>query len=402
MVAVAWFSDTEGQWPKLLHFLDANPCVAMRDGRLHVAPGCVLVFGGDSVDRGPAGLRLLRLLVEVKRRQPDQVVLLAGNRDINKLRFLNEVAPDPPRRRRHRRLPDDLASADRAALLRWTLAETMSAKIAFACRQQELAELGLPADDDATADSLVDDVRPGGALLEYLEVAQLMWRLGDVLFVHGAVTPTNRGLTPGFAGRDLEFDRWQERLNAYFATSVAAAKAGDSAGCEALLAYQAPLPGQKSNPYSVVYSRTTDDDGTPAPPDPDLARALAGQGVARVVLGHAPIGDAPCVVRGAGVDVFLGDTSYSRLEYGARLILDGDGTHLEGRARLDDGSEAGVATWHCSNDHGPIGRHTAEGDLVAARLDDGRYLLMRGMPGWQRKQVAVRAAQAAASLTGAG
>lgn len=391
MATVAWFSDTEGLWPKLLHFLHGNPCVTLCDGQLQVAPGCVLVFGGDSVDRGPAGLRLLRALVDVKRRQPEQVVLLAGNRDINKLRFLNEIAPEPGQRRLHRRLPDDLKGADRAAVAKWTLAETMSAKIAFGCRQQELADLGMPADDAATADSLVADVQPGGPLLQYLQGAQLMWRHGDVLYVHGAVTDTNRGLTPGFAGRDLDFDQWQARLNAYFAASVAAAAAGDTAGCEALLAYQAPLPGQKSNPYSVVYSRTTDEDGTPRRPDPELARALADQGIARLVLGHTPIGDAPCVVRGASVDVLLGDTSYGRLEYGARLILDEVGAHLSGRVRLDDGSECDVATWHCRGDPGPLGHHTADGDLVAARLADGRHLLMRGLPGWARRQVAIQA-----------
>ncbi len=399
MATVAWFSDTEGQWPKLLHFLDGNPCVALRDGQLQVAPDCVLVFGGDSVDRGPAGLRLLRTLVDAKRRQPDQVVLLAGNRDINKLRLLNEVAPDPGKRRLHRRLPDELKSADRAPLLRWTLAETMSAKVAFACRQQELQEMGLPADDSATAESMLDDVRPGGTLLEYLACAQLMWRHGDALYVHGAVTDSNRGLTPGFAGRDLDFDAWQQRLNAYFARSVAAAAAGDSAGCEALLAYQAPLPGQKSNPYSVVYSRTTDDDGTPQALAGEVCNALNDQGIARLVLGHAPIGDTPCVVRGTGVDVLLGDTSYSRLEHGARLILDEAGSQLRGRVRLDDGCEVEATTWHCPSDPGPLGLHTTDGDLVAARLSDGRYLLSRGLPGWSRRQVAVTAAEAVQLVT---
>mgnify|MGYP001600585472 CR=1 FL=1 len=263
MPAIAWFSDTEGQWPKLLHFLHGNPCAALREGQLHVAPGAVLVFGGDSGDRGPAGLRLLRALVDVKRRQPDQVVLLAGNRDINKLRFLHEIAPDPPRRRPHRRLPPDLAGTNDATLLQWTLAETMSANVAFACRRAELADIGVPSDDAATAASLLADVTPGGPLLDYLGLAQLMWRNDDTLFVHGAVTAENFGATPGHAARATDLCQWQADLNGFFAQSVRAAQAGDVDGYLALVAYQAPLPGQKTNPGSVVYGRPTDEHLTP-------------------------------------------------------------------------------------------------------------------------------------------
>ena len=34
-------------------------------------------FGGDAIDRGPHGRRIVRTLLEVKTRQPGQVVLLA-------------------------------------------------------------------------------------------------------------------------------------------------------------------------------------------------------------------------------------------------------------------------------------------------------------------------------------
>ena len=49
-------------------------------------PNMYFVFGGDLFDKGPGDIRLARMLVGLKRRHPDRVFLLMGNRDINKLR----------------------------------------------------------------------------------------------------------------------------------------------------------------------------------------------------------------------------------------------------------------------------------------------------------------------------
>ena len=45
------------------------------------------MFGGDAIDRGPGGRRIVRTLLAARRRYGDRVILLAGNRDINKLRL---------------------------------------------------------------------------------------------------------------------------------------------------------------------------------------------------------------------------------------------------------------------------------------------------------------------------
>jgi hypothetical protein len=84
---IAYLTDVEGQWSKLESFATGNPFVRLdANGRLLVAPGARFVFGGDAIDRGPASRRIVLVLLEAKRRQPEQVVLLAGNRDINKMR----------------------------------------------------------------------------------------------------------------------------------------------------------------------------------------------------------------------------------------------------------------------------------------------------------------------------
>ena len=54
--------------------------------------GCYFVHGGDTVDKGPGDVRLCRMLVDLKRRHPERVFLLVGNRDLNKLRYSAELA----------------------------------------------------------------------------------------------------------------------------------------------------------------------------------------------------------------------------------------------------------------------------------------------------------------------
>jgi hypothetical protein len=60
--------------------------------RLTLADDTHFVFGGDAFDRGPGDLRIAAYLVGLKRRYPDRVHLLIGNRDANKLRFSAELS----------------------------------------------------------------------------------------------------------------------------------------------------------------------------------------------------------------------------------------------------------------------------------------------------------------------
>jgi hypothetical protein len=60
--------------------------------RLVLRPDSHFVYGGDTVDKGPGDIRLVRALVSLKRRHPDRVDLLVGNRDLNKLRLSSELS----------------------------------------------------------------------------------------------------------------------------------------------------------------------------------------------------------------------------------------------------------------------------------------------------------------------
>jgi hypothetical protein len=66
--------------------------------RLVLRPNTQFVYGGDTVDKGPGDIRLVRALVSLKKRYHDRVHLLVGNRDLNKLRLLSELSESDMKR----------------------------------------------------------------------------------------------------------------------------------------------------------------------------------------------------------------------------------------------------------------------------------------------------------------
>ena len=389
-MAIAYLTDIEGRWEKLAAFAAANPYVTLgADGRIDVADGATFVFGGDAIDRGPHGRRIVAALLEAKARQPDRVVLLAGNRDINKLRLRRELAGHPPRR-----APPEMASLPRADLLRWIFPNTMGARDAFAMRAAELAATGEDAGDEGVVESYAADVGRDGPLTRYLAECQLAYRDGETLFVHGAVTDESLGVVPGRGGAIDGVDAWVDALNGWYGAQMdgyrSARAADDPSVYEALVAYQAPVPGTRLNQASVVYGRLSDGINNPHLPSPAVVERLRASGVERLVVGHTPCGDVPAILRGAGFELVCADNSYGRIESGSKIFVDGRHLRIAGRARLDDGTDAEVsADVRLDDDPAPLGgRDRASGHLVVSRLADGGFLLFKGLDGFRVEQIA--------------
>jgi hypothetical protein len=404
MRSIAYLTDVEGLWPKLLDFLDRNPHVALDDGgRLVVADGATLVFGGDAIDRGPHARRIVALLLEAHRRQPDRVVLLAGNRDINKLRLPRELAGFPPTK-----APPEVRTAPRPELLRWIFEHTMGARQAFASRQQELAREGVDAGDEAVVRSFLDDLEAEGDLRAYLASCRLAFRDGPNLFVHGAVTAQNLGHVPdGQPPTDpADVDAWVARLNAWYAAQIDhfVRDEYDPAGTPRwapIVAYQAPLPGTRLNQTSIVYGRPTDDDGNPLLPEPHVVEALERAGIRRLVVGHTPVGDSAALVRGERFELVVADNSYSHCEHFGALFVRGEHLSFRGRVRLEGAAEpleVRFASTLQGPDEGPIGlRLASSGHLVKGELATGDLLLWRSHPNYRFDQRAASPRDVAAA-----
>ena len=212
----------------------------------------LLVFGGDLWDKGGYDLYVTRQLLDLKRRYPSRVLWVLGNRDINKLRILQELGlppsqPQPqPQPQPHQsrskeqeqqrllqhtpphhpgltwfrgsgRIGDpegELPPADLGERLKWMLSNTMGSPNAFEHRRNELEwegrgcsenEINSIADDDDDDHDSPDPVQvsdmdvvqsyqwscsPSGEMGLFLRQAYLAARIGPVLIVHGSLPLT--------------------------------------------------------------------------------------------------------------------------------------------------------------------------------------------------------------------
>ena len=213
-------------------------------------PNAYFIYGGDVMDRGDGGLRLARRLVALKKRHPTRVRLLAGNRDLNKVRLTSELSPSEMRRNprdvpgphwdpsaptlhtylselaMERGVAGGAAAVDsRVARAQYVLQHTLGCPGTFEGRRRELGLLLAAAaaaegevsdssvvgkvSDAAVVESLVADVEPGGALRAYLEHACIATVLGNTLFVHGALDARSIQLVPSDGTRFINPSRPQ-------------------------------------------------------------------------------------------------------------------------------------------------------------------------------------------------
>ncbi|KAF0688521.1 Aste57867_19863 [Aphanomyces stellatus] len=273
---VLYITDVEGNWD----YFDAFVAVAGREDGPHggalsftddsktqltLRDGYIFVFGGDVGDKGVGTLRIIMLLVDLKQRYPGRVVLIAGNRDINKMRWTSEFTDiemclstmDPgikdgphwlPMNSRQRLgllpylckdilglstlldecSPEVDAANTRVHRMLWMLKCTMGSDGDFERRRTELGLLHHTAvDDDAVLASFLDSVGDGGIMREYLTLCVLGFIHGTTLFIHGGVVGVDGGgadgqrtlksclgLVPPADSRTEPYARWVDAVNA--------------------------------------------------------------------------------------------------------------------------------------------------------------------------------------------
>ncbi|KAK1747815.1 hypothetical protein QTG54_001778 [Skeletonema marinoi] len=189
----------------------------------------MLVYGGDIWDKGGADFYVIRQLLSLHTRYPSRVHFIMGNRDINKLRIVDELDFDETKRLpkhkgvywlRGTGLPGDpeksldssTMTETAAERLKWMLRGTMGSVDAFELRRQELQRERLAVmnsqsafstqeclehettseefivSDDDVAKSYLHSCNPNlGLMSQYLSHAKLMIRFGSVIFLHGAL-----------------------------------------------------------------------------------------------------------------------------------------------------------------------------------------------------------------------
>lgn len=373
---IGYITDIEGDLETFNRYVDSGASVLRReDGvlKLKDPEKSAFVFGGDLFDRGPGDLRLAQELIELKRKHPERVFLIMGNRDINKMRLAAELSDtafeqspkeafqpwwDPKAPGLTKYLSSKGLSDSKVNRLKWILRHTMGAPAAFEHRREELAEISgrtrAEVNDNEVLESFLNSVKSGGAVARYLQHAQIGVILHDTLFVHGAVEESALGFVPSRLTRYTNNTRkelrelpgaqsyddlhgWIAALNQFAKDEVEAwlqrpdwSGKVRSRGGEALMAYQSRAA---SCLLTVVVSCYVDGKNMPTrqaidqdkmegfskcsdPLSKKVVEYLHRADVRRVVVGHKPSGEAPAILRTRGVDgkgyeVISADTNYA-------------------------------------------------------------------------------------------
>jgi len=368
---IEFFTDVEGSWDYFLRFTANSEVLYWGDdergvwgpGTLMLHEDCVLVFGGDTSDKGPGDIRFVKTMLSLKQRFPDRVGLILGNRDINKLRFWSELAEgeDPTQFRVYW---DAKAAHFEAfmkkntdgnglklgthvkgplAYLHWMLNCNMGCQVTtFGNRRLELALINGSVTDDDVVESYRQCANPNGEdpwMLDYLRLGKLALVVNDTLFIHadaperclGVVPEIKEALLPprssgndwvdalnSWKDRQLEEYRqlptWVERTGQEGDQKIwsCSSDGGRTRGGVGLIDYGVPKGfDAKSVTYNNPFANGNSQLVTPA-----VEEIFQKWNIRRVLSGHQPHGQSPTVVRHpqSGLLRITADTSYSCMQ----------------------------------------------------------------------------------------
>ncbi|GMH74691.1 hypothetical protein TL16_g06531 [Triparma laevis f. inornata] len=329
---VEFLTDVEGNQSYLENFLARSRILSVNSsGSYDLSPNGYFVYGGDSVDKGPADIRTVKMLTALKKKYPERVFLILGNRDINKLRFPAELdektlatSSDIYWDSRHTPFAawcqEKLQQpTEQASKIRWMLECTMGSASTFETRRLELAETKLIekslVTDKMVTDSFLNSVNPKGDdpwMLEYVKLGQLMLILDNSLFVHGGLREDLLGCVPGndseLEADEVDAQSWCTSLNEW-KNDMAKAYESSPKGEGHLQLLDYGVPGGNRG-KTCIYNNMLNN-GNCVAPDIGVEEFCEVNGLRRIFVGHQPHGECPSVIKRPSVSIFVCDTSFS-------------------------------------------------------------------------------------------
>lgn len=396
---VGVLGDLEGDWKRFDSYVTNSDVLYRRaDGEIDLRHGKSFVFLGDLSDRGPGTQRIMETFLKLKRKYPKRVTLILGNREINKMKifslmnqYKNSLVPELIfpyyktflKEKYGLSFPEDISLSDFQKLAAPYDNEVtrlqvfligMNAKDAFEYRRQELELLkGKIFSDKEVFLSFKEDMTKGSLMHQYLKEGELIKTIDGNLFTHGAITEENFGFVPGHSKGYENLEVWKRELNQFLQEGIDQWFSDVTKGQD-LLDYHAPRYGKRTNPYSVIYARFSDETGNPSPPTRSLIGRLKGNGVYRIIVGHTPTGDHPIIVKESGIEIILADNSYSDLT-SSRVLLTGKKAHIT--SYTADGTKV-LARTNALDMRNPVGLKTVSGwRVLGLKENDGHYYLMK-------------------------
>lgn len=311
------------------------------------------IYGGDLPDRGHGDLELAELLLQFKKEYPDQVFLLAGNRDITKNRIFIELNSFEIRERllktasprwltNNKTTPLDYVlesmkkiefsgtpqefvqslSVKQCQLiyLHWMLEKTMGCPQTFEFRRTELSQRdsNQPVNDEVVLSSFIKECAPSGLFGQYLTHAQIGVIIPEakLIAVHGGLHQDNIGRLPTMKpheNRIEEATAWIHQFNLWYQTQIAQWSNYSPShtyipACTALDECALPIAGQLKH---VITSDYLDHQRQFKQIPYAISEYLEDNDLQIVLSGHQPCGDHPAIVKDGSLIFINGDTGYS-------------------------------------------------------------------------------------------
>lgn len=388
------------------------------------------VFGGDAQDRGPNDLKILGALVEFKEKHPDNVILLAGNRDITKNRMKIELDPALIRSRLMQSAPPRWLPADKPTVprdyvinlmqekginhqtensinhfinslsvercqliyLHWMLEKSMGCPKTFRYRREELShrfDKEYITDEDVLR-NFIFETSPDGVSGKYLQLAQIAAIIPntDVLVIHGGLTPTSIGRIPENTHYFEDVHVWINAFNQWYDKQIENWVHFDSSSltipaCTALDQSVLPIPGQDK---FIITEDNLGKNREFIEINPQVVSYLERNRIQVVLSGHQPGGDHPVIIRDNNLLFINGDTGYAKFNPGNQddtrgptchtleLVANSEETICSINATLADNTQ--VTTQLTVNSSGIsgdpyIGKILPGAGLIQCKLEEG-------------------------------
>jgi hypothetical protein len=389
------------------------------------------VFGGDAQDRGSNDLKILRALVAFKEKHPDNVILLAGNRDITKNRMKIELDPALIRSRLMHSASPRWLSVDKPTVprdyvinlmqergvahqltqemishfinslsleqcqliyLQWMLEKTMGCPKTFHYRREELARILNREDitDEEVLHNFIFETSPEGVSGNYLKLAQIAAIIPNtgVLVIHGGLTPTSIGRIPENSHYFEDVHVWINAFNQWYGKQIENWVDFDASSltipaCTALDQSVLPIPGQNK---FIITEDNLGKNREFIEINPEVVSYLERNRIQVVLSGHQPGGDHPVIIRGNNLLFINGDTGYAKFDpknpddtrgptcHTLELLADSEETLCSINATLSDNTQ--VTTQLKVNSSGVsgdpyIGNILPGEGLIQCKLDEG-------------------------------
>lgn len=321
-----------------------------------------VVITGDSVDQGCCDRKVVNILTNFKNKYPTRVRLIGGNRDMNKLRYLNEL-----------KNPDDIKSSsisdteikridnnfwwvapkDKLAvtaadlttkkgydiwvpILKHILKHTMGSPNSFKNAKQELIAFnkGAPASDTDVYKYYYNSVNgPDPWMLNYIKLCKPMDYIYDNIFMHGALDDETLWHMPDFTveNHNNNLRSWIDSYNNMHFTQINNLMNAIGKGVESHIRNQIDVlgnPGLKKHAAHMGYKDSTTrkfndgvsnhpttnnwmQNGNNTPPQPGVDRIFRENKITGVFTGHKPHVKRPSIISMGGYLIVIADNSYS-------------------------------------------------------------------------------------------